>query len=67
MKPFTRLYELYVLLMVIMMNFFFLMFVHNKYDYSPNLALFIISFPIIVIQLRVLFIKDDRSSKSSRK
>jgi hypothetical protein len=46
------LYEIYLFSIAITINLFFLIFVHHKYDYSPNLALFLATLPIIIIQFR---------------
>ena len=44
-------YEVYIFAMVISMNIFFFIFVHYKYDSSPNLALLAATLPILIIQL----------------
>jgi hypothetical protein len=45
-------YEIYLFSMAITINLFFFIFVHHKYDYSPNLALFVVTLPIIIVQFR---------------
>jgi hypothetical protein len=44
-------YEVYIFAAIISINMFFFVFVHNKYDLSPNFALFFVTLPIIIIQL----------------
>ena len=48
-------YEVYVLSIIISINLFFLLFVNNRYDYSPNLALLVVSIPIIIIQISRIY------------
>jgi hypothetical protein len=43
-------YDIYLFVMAITVNLFLLVFVHNKYDLSPNLALLVATSPMIIIQ-----------------
>jgi len=49
-KALREFYDIYILAMVISMNLFFYVFVHNKYDMTPNIALLAVSLPIIIVQ-----------------
>ena len=49
-NPVTLFYDVYLFSMMISINLFFFVFVHYKYDYSPNFALFITTLPIIIVQ-----------------
>jgi hypothetical protein len=44
-------YEVYIFAAIISINIFFFVFVHNKYDLSPNFALLFTTLPILIIQL----------------
>lgn len=44
-------YEVYVFSTIISVNMFFFVFVHYKYDLSPNFALLSATLPIFIIQL----------------
>lgn len=49
-KLLREVYDVYILAMVISMNLFFYVFVHNKSDMTPNFALLVVSLPVIIIQ-----------------
>lgn len=50
-SPIKLFYDIYLFSIVVTVNVFFLLFVYNKHDLSPNLALLVVTFPIIIIQL----------------
>ena len=51
-KKFLReFYDIYVFALIITANIFFYIFVHNKYDLSPNFALLAASSPVLIYQL----------------
>jgi hypothetical protein len=52
---FKKLYNIYILGLMVSINLFFFVFVHNKYDLSPNVALFCATVPVIIIQLLIIF------------
>jgi hypothetical protein len=49
-KVYYDIYDIYLFAIAITVNLFLLVFVHNKYDLSPNLALLVITSPIIIVQ-----------------
>jgi hypothetical protein len=53
-KILIEVYDIYILALIITMNMFFYIFVHSKSDMTPNIALLVVSLPIIIIQGRKL-------------
>jgi len=63
----SKIYEVYIFSLMISLNIFFFIFVHNKYDLSPNTAFFVVTLPIMIIQLIRIFKKKPRRSSKMPK
>jgi len=63
----SKTYEVYIFSLMISLNIFFFIFIHNKYDMSPNMAFFVITLPIMIIQLIRIFKKKSRRSSKMPK
>jgi hypothetical protein len=54
-KILYMLYDVYLFAMLLSINYFFSLFIYNKYDLTPNIALAICTLPAILVQLYKIF------------